>query len=159
MTPEVMALIPQNRRAESGFSLVELMIVLLAIAILMIIGIASYLQMTRIANDKRAHADLLTAVKVQALHRLDNNVFTADQAALFDLEPTLRYTADGDPEGTIVVKIEAGSEATDVCLFTQTLDGRWFAIHHSTDTGDRFAESSPIDCTAGNVSGWSAESW
>ncbi len=159
MTPVVMAPSARIRRAEDGFSLVELMIVLLVIAVLMVIGIVSYSQMTRSANDKAAQLDLLTAVKVQTLHHLDNDVFTDDKAALLDLEPMLRYTDDGIPAGTVVVKFEPGREATDVCLFTQTEQGDWFSMYHSVDTGDLYAESSPIDCTPGDVAAWSNESW
>ncbi len=159
MTPVAMAPSARIRRPEDGFSLVELMIVLLVIAVLMVIGIVSYFQMTRQANDRAAQLDLLTAVKVQTLHHLDNDVFTDDRAVLLDLEPMLRYTDDGVPVGTVVVKSETGREATDVCLFTQTEQGDWFSIYHSVETGDLYAESSPIDCTPGDVAAWSNESW
>lgn len=159
MSDVFMAFIAKYRRAEGGFSLVEMLLVLLIVAILIVIGVVTFRQMAITANDKQAHADLTTAAKVQELHHLENDIFTTDQAALFDLEPTLRYTADGIPAGTVVVKIESGREETDVCLFTQTENSRWFAVYHSPTAVNRYAESSPLDCTPGNISGWSTESW
>ncbi len=135
------------------------MIVLLAIAVLMVIGIVSYFQFKRQADDRAVQLDLLTAVKVQTLHHLDNDVFTDDKALLLDLEPMLGYSDDGVPPGTVIVKFETGREAMDVCLFTQTEQGDWFSMYHSVETGDLYAESSPIDCTPGDVAAWSNESW
>lgn len=144
---------------EGGFSLIELMLVLLIVAILMVVGMASYAGMTRIADNKGTQLDLLTAVKVQALQHLDAGEFTGDVGVLFDLEPTLRYTVDGDPPGTIVVRSEVGRLELDVCLFSQTEQGDWFAIYHSVSSGARYGESPPMACTSGNVGAWTAEAW
>ena len=85
---------------ERGFSLVELMVVLLVLAILMGVGIVSYARMTQIADDKGAQLDLLTAVKVEALQHLEAGAFSSDENVLLELEPTLRFSDDGDPPGS-----------------------------------------------------------
>jgi prepilin-type N-terminal cleavage/methylation domain-containing protein len=146
-------------RDERGFSLVELMVVLLVLSILMTVGLASYAQMTRIADDKGTQLDLLTAVKVQALQHLETGSFTDDVGVLFDLEPTLRFSNDGEPKGTVVVRIEDGRSEIDVCLFSQTKGGEWFAVSHSVSEAVRYSESTPVACTPGNVASWSTESW
>jgi prepilin-type N-terminal cleavage/methylation domain-containing protein len=146
-------------RRDEGFTLVELVVVVAVVGILMTIGLASYSAMTRIADDKGTQLDLLTATKVQALHHLEEGVFTDDRRVLFDLEPVLRYSPDGEPAGTVVVSIAPGRAALDVCLFARTPHGEWFAIHHSVTGGDRYAESTPVACTPGETAGWSAESW
>ena len=146
-------------RDERGFTLVELTVVMFVIAVLIVIGLASFVQVRRIADDKGAHLDLLTAVKVQALQHLETGEFTEDVGVLFDLEPTLRYTNDGLPSGTIVVRSEVGRLDTDVCLFSQTEQGDWFAIYHSVEDGDRYGESDPIACTVANTAAWTTESW
>lgn len=147
------------RRRDDGFTMVELVVVLAIVGILMTIGMASYRAMNRIADDKAAQLDLLTATKVQALHHLEHGVFTDDAAALFDLEPTLRYTPGGDPPGTVVVRSEAGRTALDVCVFTRTPQGDWFAIRHSAIDGDRYATSAPTPCVPGTTGAWSVEPW
>jgi prepilin-type N-terminal cleavage/methylation domain-containing protein len=144
---------------DRGFSLIELSVVLLVTSILMVIGMVSYVQMTRIADDKGVHLDLLTAVKVESFHHLETGAFTTDAGVLFGIEPTLQFTNNADPAGTVAVRVEAGRAGIDVCLFSQTPHGDWFSIYHSVEDGDRYGESAPTACTAGNVAGWTAESW
>jgi len=148
-----------SNRRERGFSLVELMVVLLVLAILMGVGVVSYARMTQIADNKGAHLDLLIAVKVEALQHLETGAFTSDESILFDLEPNLLFSDDGDPAGTIVVRLEDDRTEFDVCLFSQTTSGDWFAIYHSVTSGDLYAESAPLECTPGNVASWSSDSW
>jgi len=144
---------------EDGFTLVELVVVIAIVAILMTIGLASYSAMARIADDRGTQLDLLTATKVQALHHLEEGVFTEDDSVLSDLEPTLRYTADGDPAGTIVVSIDAGRAALDVCLFAVTPQGDWFSIRHSATDGERYSTSPPVECVPGTTDAWSTKAW
>lgn len=147
------------RRRDEGFSLVELTLVLLILSILMAVGLATFAQLRRVADDKGTQLDLLTAVKVQALERLESGEFTTDVAVLFDLEPTLRYSADGSPAGTVVVRLREDGASLGVCIFAVTDHGDWFAVHHSAEGGDHFARSAPIRCLPADVAAWSTESW
>jgi len=158
MNPIMPGDLSSNQR-ERGFSLVELMVVLLVLAILMGVGVVSYARMTQIADNKGAHLDLLTAVKVEALQHLETGEFTSDENILFDIEPNLRFSDDGEPSGTIVVRLEDDRTEIDVCLFSQTTNGNWFAIYHSVSSGDLYSEAAPLECTPGNVASWSQESW
>ncbi len=144
---------------EQGFSLVELMIVLLVLSVLMGIGLVSYSRMTRIADHTGTQLDLLTAVKVQALQHLETGEFTTDVHQLFDLEPNLRYSDAGEPPGTLVVSSESGRRDIDVCVFSKTTNGDWFAIYHSVDAGDSYSESAPVQCTEANTASWSKDPW
>lgn len=144
---------------DGGFSLIELTVVMLILSVIIVIGIASYLKMTEIADDRGTKLDLVTATKVQELNHVAVGLFTDDVGELSALEPMLGYSADGDPAGTVVVEIEAGRADTDVCLFSKTAHGDWFSIYHSVVGGDRYADSAPVACTPGNVGGWSADPW
>ena len=148
-----------SNKRERGFSLVELMVVLLVLAILMGVGVVSYARMTQIADNKGAQLDMLTAVKVEALQHLETGTFTSDENILFGLEPNLRFSDDGEPYGTIAIRLEDDRTDLDVCLFSQTTNGDWFAIYHSVASGDLYSESAPLECTPGNVASWSPESW
>lgn len=145
-------------RSDGGFSLVELTVVLLIVSVLVVIGVAGYARLVAVSDDKAAQFDVVTAVKVQALHQLQYGAFTDDAALLTPLEPTLEYSVDG-VVGTVVVRLEAATSATDVCVFAQTPAGNWFAAHHSLETGNRFATSEPVACTSAVVTTWSSESW
>ncbi len=148
-----------SNKRERGFSLVELMVVLMVLGILMGVGVVSYARMTQIADNKGAQLDLLTAVKVEALQHLETGAFTSDEDILFGLEPNLRFSDDGEPSGTIAIRLEDELTATDICLFSQTRNGDWFAIYHSVSGGDRYAQVAPLACTPGNVADWSSEPW
>ena len=146
-------------RRDEGFTLVELVVVIAIVGILMTIGIASYRAMNRQAGDRSVQLDLVTAAKVQALHHLEHGFFSDDGGALRVHEPNLQYSAAGDPSGSIVVVIEDGRSAIDVCLFAVTPQGDWFAIRHSATDGDRYALSGPVACEPGTTDAWSASSW
>jgi len=145
-------------RSDRGFSLVELTVVLLVVSILVVIGLASYARMVRIADDEAAQTELVIAAKVQILSHLQHGAFTDDAATLQGLEPSLRYSADGG-DGTIVVEVEAAHATTHVCMFRQTPSGDWFAIHRHPEEGTRFAETAPVTCTPGAVAAWSTDTW
>lgn len=147
------------RRHDDGFTLVELVVVVAIVGLLMMMGMASYRVMVRDADEKGTQLDLLTATKVQELHYLEQGAFSDDVGVLMGLEPTLRYTSGGDPPGSVVVSIEAGRSALDVCLFARTGHGEWFGVLHSATDGDRYARSAPVPCGPGNTATWSTASW
>lgn len=146
-------------KREEGFTLVELMVVVTIVGILLTIGLASYSAMTRIADDTGIQLDLVAATKVQALHYLEEGAFTDDDTVMLALEPTLHYTVDGNPSGTVVVSIAAGRAALDVCVFAQSKQGDWFSMRHSATDGDRYGTSSPVECVPATTDAWSARSW
>lgn len=145
-------------RWDGGFTLVETVVVLAIVAVLMIIGLASYARYTGLADDAAVQLDLVTAVKVQALNHLEHAVFTTDAVALRDLEPNLEYSGDG-LDGSLVVAIEAGHAEEAVCVFGLSSSGKWFSVQHSLATGDRFGFSAPADCDAATVADWQPAGW
>ncbi len=146
------------KRSEQGFTLIETMVVLAIVAVLMTLGLVAFARYARLADDAAMQLDLLTAVKVQALHHLQAGEFTTDSAALRSLEPNLQYSVDGAGE-TVVVTIAAGRAEEAVCVFGHSGSGDWFSIHHSLDTGDRLGQSAPAECTAAAVADWVPADW
>ena len=55
-----------TRRADDGFTLVELMVVVLVIAILLAIAIPTFLGVRERAQDRTIQANLTTAIKVES---------------------------------------------------------------------------------------------
>jgi type IV pilus assembly protein PilA len=78
-------------RAESGFTLVELLVVMLILGILAAIAIPSFFNQTQKANDASAKSAAKTAQTAMEAYRTDNDgsYVGADVAALQAIEPTL----------------------------------------------------------------------
>jgi type IV pilus assembly protein PilA len=80
---------------EQGFTLVELMIVVLIIAILLAVAIPVFWAARERAVDRAAQADLTTALKaVEVVRADDEGLATITPAALEDAEPEIAWLND-----------------------------------------------------------------
>lgn len=81
-----------RRRVEEGFTLIELMVVVLIIAILLAIAIPTFLGARQRANDRALQSNLRNAHTTELAFYTDNQVFTADVSALQQMEGALNWT-------------------------------------------------------------------
>lgn len=140
----------ERREQEEGFTLIELMVVVLIIAILLAIAIPTFLGARERANNRAAQSSLrnaLTAAKVLYTDSQDFNA--ADTSAEMELvEPSLSYV-----EGTAVsdnykeVSI-ADNSAVDTAVATQ-----WSAAALSKTNTCYFIREVGIGSTAGTYFG------
>ncbi|MGH9177524.1 MAG: prepilin-type N-terminal cleavage/methylation domain-containing protein, partial [Acidimicrobiales bacterium] len=135
-----------DERGENGFTLVELMVVVVIIAVLVAIAVPVLAGARRRAGDRAAQSDLRTANVSQLLVHANTQRFTDDLAALGEVEPSLAWT------GTLAT-MTSGSGAIYVVLLPDTLlpddtvlvgakssSGRCFWIRTTaTAEGSRFA--------------------
>jgi type IV pilus assembly protein PilA len=94
---------------EEGFTLIELMVVVLIIAILIAIAIPTFLGAQNKAKDRAAQSSLrnaLTAAKT--LYTDSSDYTTATPAALQGVEPSLTF-CDGTPATTLASKCNAAA--------------------------------------------------
>ena len=104
----------QARSTDDGFTLIELMVVVLIIAILLAIAIPTFLGAQNKAKDRSAQSSLRNALTAAKTIYSDTADYTdADATALADVEPSLTFnaagTASADPK---VVSINAASVTT-----------------------------------------------
>src|SRR4051794_32243781 len=98
-------------RDEHGFTLIELMVVVLIIAILLAIAIPTFMGARDRANDRRTQSNLRTAHTNELVWFADNNVtpFTEDVPSLRALDASIGWTNTfGDLEavgGSVYVKL------------------------------------------------------
>ena len=114
---------------EDGFTLIELMVVVLIIAILLAIAIPTFLGAQDRARDRGAQSELrnaLTAAKTIATD--DAGLFTnVSTGTLTSAEGSLTYASNVAPVVDIVsVSVQTGS--TELILQTESASGTTFAI-------------------------------
>ena len=114
---------------DKGFTLIELMVVVLIIAILIAIAIPTFLGLRRRAQDRAAQSDLRNAMTAAKAFYTDAEVYTGFNAAQGELiEPSLNWDT---PAAADFVTIEAVN-AQDVVFSRLSASGTDFCIADST---------------------------
>jgi type IV pilus assembly protein PilA len=103
----------RGRRQEDGFTLIELMVVVLIIAILVAVAIPAMNAAWRKSKDRAAQADVQTALKAEHTWFTDGEEFTDDPADLTSVEGALEYAPGVAPvtEGPIYVHVDTSDGA------------------------------------------------
>jgi type IV pilus assembly protein PilA len=120
----------QNRtRDDKGFTLIELMVVVLIIAILIAIAIPTFLGMRRRAQDRAAQSDLRNGYTAAKAFFTDDESYTGFTAAVaLESEPSLDWE-DGPPAvDTREVGIDESTAGTTLQLLRFSQSGTVFCI-------------------------------
>lgn len=148
--------VPTRTRAEEGFTLPELLVVILIVGILTAIAVPSFLSQRTKADDACAKAmakqmyvsmktyetenGRFTGASIGALNQFEKSV-TANQcgpsSALAVSDP-LASPAGACPAGT---EVSPASGATEFCVGAQSNSGAWYAI--SAKGGDIYRTCTP----------------
>src|SRR5204863_2348259 len=100
-------------RSEEGFTLIELMVVVLIIAILLAIAIPSFLGARSKAQDRAAQSNARNALTAEKTFYTDNQVYTDTPTAMTAIEGSLSYvTAFTAAQGSKEVAIKRANVTT-----------------------------------------------
>ncbi len=124
----------RNKQREDGFTLIELMVVVLIIAILIAIAVPTFLGARERAQDKAAQSDLRNALTAAKVLYTDNQSYDQTAANLAAVEPSLSFSDTVGNASTSVVGIVG---AADEILFVRVSDtaDTVFAIYENEATG------------------------
>jgi type IV pilus assembly protein PilA len=159
--------IRESLNKDEGFTLVELMVVVLIIAILIAIAIPTFLGARQRAQDRAAQSNLRNALTAEKVVYTDDEIFSATLADLTAVEPSLTWqtTVSADPV-EVYVRIAATTTApittaNEACLESQSAAGTTFVMGEiavGANAGTYYGEATLAACTEVAVAALAA-SW
>jgi type IV pilus assembly protein PilA len=126
---------------DAGFTLIELMVVLLILAILLAIAIPTFLGVTKSANDRAAQSNLNTAlVNAKAYYQNQSQNYTTSAlavTALTSAEPSIQFTTGNSTSqsqvSVFVPSLTTGTAGTGVILAGLSKNGSncWYVVDNT----------------------------
>lgn len=143
-------------KQDEGFTLVELMVVVLIIAILIAIAIPTFLGARQRAQDRAAQSDLRNALAAEKVFYVDNEAYTALAADLTPIEPSFTFTA-----ADVLPAIDAADDQV-VCLTAVSASGTTFVlgdIATGANAGTHYGSAALGACTNAAVAALPTTGW
>jgi type IV pilus assembly protein PilA len=127
---------------EAGFTLIELMVVLLIIAILLAIAIPTFLGVTSSANDRAAQSNLSNAVtEGSAVYQSNNQTFPAAASVYQSSAPEFTWTTGSvSAANNISVDASTDSQAVIYGVYSPT-NTCWYVLYTPNESSPPFGAS------------------
>lgn len=138
---------------DKGFTLIELMVVVLIIAILIAIAIPTFLGLRQRAQDRAAQSDLRNALTAAKAYFTDGDTYVGFDATEGEaIEPSLTWNDDlAASQGEVTVRL---ANATDVVLSTVSASTQAFCIADSATAGTNRGDEDVATVAACGPTDW-----
>ena len=149
----MMKAIRRGLKRDEGFTLIELMVVVMIIAVLIAIAIPSFLGFRSSAQDRSAQSELRNVLLAEKAFWLDNGDYTETAGDITSFEPNAVVNADP----TLGVTLDLRDADSDIVCLTRTADsGNTFSIWESSTAGTFYGATdlTAADCPAAAPAGY-----
>jgi type IV pilus assembly protein PilA len=156
---------PRSDAADGGFTLIELMVVVLVIAVLLAIAIPTFMAARDRASDRLAQTSLRTALNTARVVYSDKQSFAlANEVGLTAEDASIRFLAASDPSdagtkvsvdgSTVTTWYAAAWSKSGTCFFLQDTGGSVPTSYLSSTTLACNADTATVNSGSFDAAGW-----
>ncbi|HUZ44174.1 MAG TPA: prepilin-type N-terminal cleavage/methylation domain-containing protein [Acidimicrobiales bacterium] len=151
-------------RKDEGFTLIELMVVVLIIAILLAIAIPTFLGARSRAQNRSAQSNLRNALTAEKTAYTDAQTYVSNSTSLTSIEPSLSWVTTAPAKGTTQVEVVTDTGNDTVCLGAVSASGSTYWVlddgagtFYTNASATNYAAPTAANCIPANAvttAGW-----